>query len=235
MKTVRRFLLTPSLARLITREQGVDRQIVEGYLSIKPGNNQFVRLQIDESHLVLPLLGPAGELTEDLAPLPRPHAEMLFALCIGQISYDQFHLLIPGVASHEAHLDRIVYPSSCDVITTEFDSQEQAEGFEVPLWFGPEVTAEYIYERRYIALNGVPPNSEVPLSSQQLEAALDMLDQAKQATETARQSAAHEVVAALSRSLETSGMLKGTSETAGSSGEDLTAEQLEPPMKSLAQ
>jgi hypothetical protein len=232
MKTARRFLLAPSLARLITREQGVDRQIIEGYLSVKPGINQFVRLQIDECHLVLPLLGPDGELTEDLAPLPRTHAEMLFALCIGQISYDQFHLLLPGVASDEALLDRIIYPSSCDVITIEFGGQEQAEGFEVPLWFGPEVTAEYSYERRYIALNGVPPNSEVPLSSQQLEAVLDMLDQAKLATETARQSAAHEVVSALSRSLETSGMLKGTGESTRPS-EVPVVQQMESPMKRL--
>ena len=70
-------------------------------------------------------------MTEDLAPLPRAHAMMLFSLCIGQISCDQLRLVIPGVASHEALLDQIVYPSMCNIITVEFGHQEQAEGFDV--------------------------------------------------------------------------------------------------------
>src|SRR5918994_2125875 len=96
MKAARCFLLAPSLARLIERERGVDRQVVEGYLSAKSGENQFVRLEADECHLVLPLLGPAGEVVEDPAPLPRAHAKALFDLSIGQISYDQLHVPLPS-------------------------------------------------------------------------------------------------------------------------------------------
>src|SRR5215217_6427245 len=117
MKAARRFLLASSLARLIARERGVERQIVEGHLSVKSGENQFVRLEADACHLVLPLLGPAGELMEDLAPLPRAHAKVLFDLSIGQISYDQLHVRIPSAPEQKTLLARINHPGHCDVIT----------------------------------------------------------------------------------------------------------------------
>jgi hypothetical protein len=97
------------------------------------------------------------------------------------------------------------------------------------------VTGEETYGRRYLALNGLPPLPEMPLSSLQVEAVLDLLDQAKQASEATRQSTAHEVVVAVARSLETSGMMKGTSETSGPAGEEPTAEQSEQSMKRVAQ
>jgi hypothetical protein len=96
-------------------------------------------------------------------------------------------------------------------------------------------TGEEPYERRYLALNGLPSFPEMPLSSLQVEAVLDLLDRAKQASEATRQSTAHEVVVALARSLETSGMMKGTSETSGPAGEEPTAEQSEQSMKRVAQ
>ena len=118
-------------------------------------------------------------MVEKLAPLPREHAEALFGLCIGQISYDRLHLPPQSGLSHAIQIDRVVYPSSFDLITVEFDDDQQAEAFEVPTWFGPEVTTEYTYEWRYIALNGLQSHPEVPLSSQQVEAVLDMLDQSQ--------------------------------------------------------
>ena len=231
MTTARRFLLASSLARLITRDKAVDCHVVEGYLSVKPGNNQFVSITADECHLVLPLLGPGGELTEDRASLPRAHADALIKLSVGQISYDRRWLPIKSVSAHKVVLDRIVSPGSCDVVTIEFDDVPQAEAFEVPLWFGPEVTTEYAYERRHIALNGVPSHPEVPLTDLQLEAALDLLDQLDEAAEADRRSAAHEVIDALSRSLEISGIVKASDEATAPSGVELPAEQSEQPMR----
>jgi CYTH domain-containing protein len=235
MKTARRFLLDPSLARLIARECGVDRQIIEGYLSAQPGRNQFVRSEADQCYLIVPLLGPAGEPIEEPAPIPQTHGESLFELSVGQISYTRLCLPFQSTGSQKMLLDRVVYPDRCDVLTVEFDNQHEAEAFSPAPWFGPEVTGEDTYERRYLALNGSPPVPEMPLSSLQVEAVLDLLDQAKQATEATRQSTAHEVVVALSRSLENSGMLKGPSETSGPAGEEPTAERLEQPMKRVAQ
>jgi CYTH domain-containing protein len=213
MKNARRFLVSPCIARLIARERGFDRQIVEGYLSSQTGKDQLIRLEADQAHFVLSGQDPAGDLVEKLAPLPREHAEALFGLCIGQISYDRLHLPPQSGLSHAIQLDRVVYPSSFDLITIEFADPQQAEAFQVPTWFGPEVTTEFTYEWRYIALNGLQSHPEVPLSSQQVEAVLDMLDQSQTATNANNGSAAEDVIVALSRSLETSGLLKAAKET----------------------
>ncbi|MGF9763141.1 hypothetical protein AAII07_49155 [Microvirga sp. 0TCS3.31] len=92
-----------------------------------------------------------------------------------------------------------------------------------------------LYEWRYFALNGLQSSAEVPLSSQQVEAVLDLLDQSGQATHTNNISAADEVIVALSRSLETSGLLKATKETSIPSAMELTAEEFVEPVKVSAQ
>jgi CYTH domain-containing protein len=228
MKNVRRFLVSPCIARLIARERGIDRQIVEGHLSSQPGKDQFIRLEADQAHYVLSGQDPSGDMVEKLALLPREHAEALFGLCIGQISYDRLHLPPQSGLSHRIQLDRVVYPGSLDLITVEFDDVQQAEAFEIPTWFGPEVTSEFTYEWRYIALNGLQSAPDVPLSSQQVEAALDMLDQSQPATKASNMSAADDVIVALSRSLETSGLLKAAKETATPSVKEPLTEFREP-------
>jgi CYTH domain-containing protein len=235
MKNARRFLVSPCIARLIARERGFDRQIVEGYLSSQTGKDQLIRLEADQAHFVLSERDPAGDLVEKLAPLPREHAEALFGLCIGQISYDRLHLPSQPGLSHAIQLDRVVYPSSFDLITVEFDDVQHAEAFQVPTWFGPEVTTEFTYEWRYIALNGLQSNLEVPLSSQQVEAVLDMLDQSQPAPHANNVSAADDVIVALSRSLETSGLLKAAKDTSTPPGAESLAEEIPEPMKRSAQ
>ena len=236
MKTIRRFLVSPCIARLLARERGVDRQIVEGYLSSQPGKDQLIRLEADQAHFVLSGQDESGDPVEKLAPLPREHAEALFGLCIGQISYDRLHLSPKSGLNHTIQLDRVVYPSSCDLITVEFAGAQQAEAFQIPTWFGPEVTTEYTYEWRYIALNGLQSHHEVPLSSQQVEAVLDMLDQSQAATKASTGSAAaDDVIVALSRSLETSGLLKAAKETTLPPEIEPLAEEPHEPMKRAAQ
>ncbi len=235
MKNVRRFLVSPCIARLIARERGVDRQIVEGHLSSQPGKDQFIRLEAGQAHFVLSGQDQAGDVLEKLAPLPQEHAEALFGLCIGQISYDRLHLPPQGGLSHRIQLDRVVYPSSFDLITVEFADAQQAEAFQAPTWFGPEVTSEFTYEWRYIALNGLQSASDVPLSSQQVEAVLDMLDQSQPASKATDTSAADDVIVALSRSLETSGLLKAAKEPTLPSEAGPLADEPREPMKRTAQ
>ena len=104
MKAARRFLLDPSLARLIVRECGADRQIIEGYLSAQPGRNQFVRSEADQCYFVVPLLGPAGEPVEEPAPLPQTHGESLFELSVGQISYKRVCLPVQSTPARRCSL-----------------------------------------------------------------------------------------------------------------------------------
>jgi hypothetical protein len=66
------------------------------------------------------------------------------------------------------------------------------------------------------------------------EAVLDMLDQSQAAPHANNVSAADDVIVALSRSLETSGLLKVT-ETAAPSAKDPLAEETHEPMKRSAQ
>ncbi len=235
MKNARRFLVSPCIARLIARERGVERQVVEGHLSSQPGKDQFIRLEAGQAQFVLSAPDQAGDVVERLAPLPQEHAEALFGLCIGQISYDRLHLSPQSGLSHRIQLDRVVYPSSLDLITVEFADCHQAEAFQVPTWFGPEVTSEFTYEWRYIALNGLQSASDVPLSSQQVEAVLDMLDQSRPPNQATNTSAADDVIVALSRSLETSGLLKAAKETALPPEAEPLAEEPREPMKRAAQ
>ncbi|MBL0406919.1 hypothetical protein JKG68_23530 [Microvirga aerilata] len=97
------------------------------------------------------------------------------------------------------------------------------------------MTSEFTYEWRYIALNGLQATIEVPLSSQQVEAVLDMLDQSRAVTKANNVSAADEVIVALSRLLETSGLLKATKETSILSAQEPTAEEFFEPVKVSAQ
>jgi CYTH domain-containing protein len=219
----------------MARERGFDRQIVEGYLSSQTGKDQLIRLEADQAHFVLSGQDPAGDLVEKLAPLPREHAEALFGLCIGQISYDRLRLPPQSGLGYQIQLDRVVYPSSFDLVTVDFDDVQQAEAFQVPTWFGPEVTTEFTYELRYIALNGLQSNLEVPLSSQQVEAVLDMLDQSQPAPHANNVTAADDVIVALSRSLETSGLLKAAKDTSTPPGAESLAEEIPEPMKRSAQ
>ena len=171
---------------------------------------------------------------EDPASLPRAHAKALFDLSIGQISYDQLRVPLPNERGQRTLLDRINHPGHCDVITVEFDDQHRAEAFEVPLWFGPEVTNENAYEWRHIALNGLPSDPETPLSSPQLEQVLDLLEQAKPADRANSNGAAHEVVAALARSLEAAGVVKPPSETTVPSSVEPATEEFAEPVEKLA-
>src|SRR3954468_14692148 len=84
--------------------RGFDHQIVEGYLSSQPGKDQLIRLEADQAHFVLSGQDPTGDLVEKIAPLPREHAEALFGLCIGQISYDRLHLPPQSGLSYQIQL-----------------------------------------------------------------------------------------------------------------------------------
>ncbi len=169
---------------------------------------------------------------EDLAPLPPDHAKALFDLSIGQISYDQLHLPIQGNACQRAVLHRMDHPGSCELVTVEFDSQPHAAAFEVPLWFGPEVSSEGSYGRRSIALNGVPSPSEVPLSDLQLEQVLDLLEQAGSMQSN---TAAHGIPGAPVRSPEASTVMKAADEATVAPKVESTAEPLPEPAGRLVQ
>ena len=66
-------------------------------------------------------------------------------------------------------------PGRLDLVSIVFASKEDAESFEPPIWFGPEVTADSTYQNLTIALKGLPAVPDVPLSDAALHSLLDSL------------------------------------------------------------
>jgi hypothetical protein len=80
----------------------------------------------------------------------------------------------------------------------------------------------------------VPSDPETTLSGLQLEQVLDLLEQAKPTSSANSNTAAHEVVAALARSLEAAGVVKAISETTAPASEQPTAEEFAEPAERIA-
>jgi CYTH domain-containing protein len=171
MKTERRFLLAPSLARLVRREHSSSERIAEGYFPPRPDRTHLVRVETAECRLVLISAGSDGVEAENETELPRSQAEALMEVCAGTVGF--VRTPVPLESGDEAYLDRLVTPGALDLLTVAFDGPSEAQGFLAPAWFGREVSEEPAYERRSIALDGLPTAEEVPLSNAMLDAYLD--------------------------------------------------------------
>jgi CYTH domain-containing protein len=172
MSTVRRFLVAPSLVRLIRKERGGAR-ITEGHFAPQGGRSSFVRVDGQQCQLVLLNKGPDGVPVEERTDVPRAHGDALLDVCPGKAAYDRTTLTIGG---REIAIDRYVTPGSLDLVSVAFDNDGEAAGFQAPSWFGREVSAEPAFERQSLAIQGVPAQEEVPLSNAALDAVLDLIE-----------------------------------------------------------
>ncbi|MCJ2054418.1 hypothetical protein [Methylobacterium sp. J-070] len=172
MSTVRRFLVAPSLVRLIRKERGGAR-ITEGHFAPQGGRASYVRVDGQVCQLVLVNKGPDGIPVEERTDVPRAHGDALLDVCPGKAAYDRSTLSAGG---REIAIDRYVTPGSLDLISVAFDSDGEAAGFQAPSWFGREVSGEPAYERQALAIQGVPAGEEVALSNAALEAILDLIE-----------------------------------------------------------
>jgi CYTH domain-containing protein len=172
MRTTRRFLIASSLARLIRKDRGGGR-VTEGYFPNQSGRSSHVHLEGDRSSLVLVTTPANGAPLEERTDVPRAHAEALLDVATGKIEYARSRLVAGG---REVRVDRFVRPGSLDLITIEFDDEDQAGSFRPPVWFGPEVTNDAAYQNRAIALDKLPQIPDVPLSNAALDTLLDVLE-----------------------------------------------------------
>ena len=150
MTVRRRFLLTPSFARLIRRERGGLRH-VEGFFPEQRDRSSWVRLEEEKGLLILKTAGPHGEV-EDQTEIPVSHAQALLAVCAGEVDYTRTAL---PIGEGHALVDEIVRPRVLHLVTVEFTSDAEASGFRPLEWFGPEVTADPRYTNQSIALRGL--------------------------------------------------------------------------------
>jgi CYTH domain-containing protein len=168
----RRFLVARSLARLVRRERGTAERAVEGYFAAQGDRTHFVSIEPGHCHLVLATRSPGGE-AEERTEVPRAQAEALLDVCSGKIAYDRSRL---PIGAREVFLDRFMTPGPFDLLSVCFEEPDDAEAFAAPAWFGPEVTDDPAYQKKSIALGGVPRLGEAPLSDAALDALLDALD-----------------------------------------------------------
>lgn len=173
MTIVRRYLLAPSFARLIRKERGSAR-VTEGYFPTQSGRNSHVVVEAGQCHLVLVTPENGAAPNEERTEVPKAHADALLDVCAGKTVYERAR--IPVGAGREALVDRITHPGALDLVSVEFADRDEAAGFLPPQWFGPEVTGDASFDRRAIALEGVPQAGEIALSNAALEALLDGLE-----------------------------------------------------------
>ena len=171
MTVRRRFLLTPSFARLIRRERGGLRQ-VEGFFPEQRDRSAWVRLEEERGLLILRTVGPDGE-AEEQTEIPVAHAQALLDVCAGEADY--IRTTVPIGEAH-AFVDEIIRPRVLHLVTVEFASEEEANAFRPLEWFGPEVTADPRYSNQSIALRGLDGEPEIPLSDAALNSLLDALE-----------------------------------------------------------
>ena len=171
MTVRRRFLLTPSFARLILRERGGLRH-VEGFFpssGIAPPGFASKR---SRGLLILKTVGPHGEV-EDQTEIPVAHAHALLEVCAGEVDYTRTAL---PIGEGHALVDEIIRPRALHLVTVEFASDGEARGFRPLEWFGPEVTADPRYTNQSIALRGLDEAPEIPLSDAALNSLIDTLE-----------------------------------------------------------
>jgi CYTH domain-containing protein len=174
MKIERRFLIAPSLVRLILKERFIVKTVVEGYFQPSPHRTHFVRVEPGNgSSMVLQTFGGDGPV-EERTKISPAQAEALLDVCSGRIAYRRTHVRI--ASGGDALLDRIEHPAALDLLAVEFDDGASAAEFSPPGWFGPEVTADPAYERASLAVNGIPQARPVEVDNASVIALVDTLE-----------------------------------------------------------
>jgi CYTH domain-containing protein len=165
----RLFVITPSVARLIRKERGGER-VLEGYFPDQPDRSAFV--QIEESRSSLILEAGADEASEERADLPQAHAQALLAVSQSQVEYLSTRL---SISSYEIQVLHFVRPAPLHLVAIAAPSEDEQASHPLP-WFGPEVSAEPAYQRRRLALKGVPDERDVDITNGALNHLLDLLE-----------------------------------------------------------
>jgi hypothetical protein len=164
----RLFIIAPSVARLIRKERGGER-VQEGYFPDQPHRSTFVQITETGSSLIL----EAGDGTsKERADLPLAHAQALLAVSQGQVEYVRTRL---PIGRHEIQTLHVVRPSPLDLVAIANASEDGQDCPPLP-WFGPEVSAELAYQRRCLALDGVPDAPDIEFSDAALNSLLDLLE-----------------------------------------------------------
>jgi hypothetical protein len=169
LAATRSFVVAPAMSRLLRREHPFEGPFVEGYFA---GSSDRVHLSVGPAGCHLRLSSDNPEAGEEVAEIPRLHAEALLNVCVGKLGFARVRLSdTPAI-----HVDHIIAPGPLDVVTIEFGNQSEADAFGPPVWAGPELTMDPSYGRRAMAVHGLPELHSIALSDAGLNAFLDLLE-----------------------------------------------------------
>ena len=166
----RLFVIAPSLARLIRQERGGE-PVIEGYFPDQPQRGTFVQIEESRSSLILEARADE-EAPEERADLPPAHAQALLAVSHGQVEYLRTSL---SIGSHEIQVFHVLRPGPLELVAIQVAPEDDQDFPPLP-WFGPEVSAEPAYQRRRVALAGVPDARDLEVTDAALNSLLDALE-----------------------------------------------------------
>lgn len=164
---MRRFIIAPSMARLIRRERGSAR-LVEGYFPTQATRNSHVRIDGAEGQLILIAPDEQGRPVEEITTVPRKPAEALLDVCAGRLEIERTSLAISG---RELQFERI----SSAGRSIDIASVDAGADFTPPPWLGREIGQDAAFSGRALALDGIPA-VDTPMSDSALDSLIDALD-----------------------------------------------------------
>lgn len=132
-------------------------RIEQGYLAID-GDGTEVRIRRRAGALTLTVKSPdAGRTrTEEEIDIDRSRFERLWPLTAGRrLTKDRHVFGLPDglTAELDVYLGTL---AGLRVVEVEFRSEEESDRFQIPEWFGPEVTEDERYRNRELAVHGGP-------------------------------------------------------------------------------
>lgn len=131
----------------------------QGYIAEEGG--VAVRIRITESAATLTIKGGGGlTRTEVETTMPPDEAEALWALTEGRrIEKTRYELPLDDDGAPDLVAEIDVYAGPLEGLCTievEFESQEDADSFVAPDWFGRDVTGEEGWSNAALARSGRP-------------------------------------------------------------------------------
>ena len=166
---VRRFLVAPGIARLLRRNlPGV--RVTEGHFAAGSDRSIHVQVEHDQFLLVLSTAAQAAS-DENVVAIPRDHAAALVDASTGTISYELSRIELES--GHTALIHVFSEPSSLTLVEVQFGGSSEAESFEAPRWLATEVSD---CDNQTIALHQLSLVTDVPISNDVVEAALDAVE-----------------------------------------------------------
>lgn len=166
---VRRFLVAPGIARLLQRD--LPREpVTEGHFV--PDSDRSIHVHVEQDQCLLVLRTGLQEARgENIVAITRDHADALVHASAGTISYELSRMELES--GHAALVHAFSEPSSLTIIDVQFQDPSEAASFEAPPWFATDVTD---CDNQTIALHQLSLVSEIPISNDIVEAALDALE-----------------------------------------------------------